>query len=466
MDSLQPSVTVLTVNWNRKEMTLDLLKRLSEMDYPGLRVVLVENGSADGSAEAVAERFPEVEMLKTGENLGSAGGFRTGFDYILKEHGSKYIWLLDSDVTVREGALRALVEAAEKNPDAAQVGPAVLNADFPDIVFETGAKVDWDNVTSAPMEKGMRDTGERRTYRVDYLPQGCGALYRAEALKGRSEMGVFVKHDPVEPTDPVFFYMWEDIDMGWRHRKAGWDIIATSSAKMEHRDMTVLRGSPLQRYYSTRNSLIFFFRHGDRRIKNKAAFRAYMASNLFDIWGFEGYRKAAEQGIEDFKEGRWGRQDHKFPPPHNLPGAGIEEVRKACYGRILYFPESAKDIKRMEDILGIALPSEKCDMAGEEYLKNQFSGRMFFGHGLSQKEVVAMAGKLRRHRYTAVLTSRAFFSPLIGLLNRDRPVFILNPDNTFSLKNRDAMVELKYAWSYLKCKFAAGILAGSSPSMK
>ncbi|KPL19014.1 MAG: hypothetical protein AMJ93_13365, partial [Anaerolineae bacterium SM23_84] len=80
-DTDQPPVCVVLLNWNDAENTLACLRSVYELDYPVLRVVVVDNGSTDGSDQAIREAFPQVELIANERNLGFAGGANVGLDY-------------------------------------------------------------------------------------------------------------------------------------------------------------------------------------------------------------------------------------------------------------------------------------------------------------------------------------------------------------------------------------------------
>ena len=108
--SRTPSVAAVVLNYNGKDVTLEALKSLTAMDYPAYHLVVVDNGSTDGSYEAIAERYPQVAQVRTEENLGPAGGANLGIRWAL-DRGHDYVMLLNNDIEVEPPWLGALVEA-------------------------------------------------------------------------------------------------------------------------------------------------------------------------------------------------------------------------------------------------------------------------------------------------------------------------------------------------------------------
>ncbi|MGH7791259.1 MAG: glycosyltransferase family 2 protein, partial [Thermodesulfobacteriota bacterium] len=92
----KPKVAVVIVSWNKKDYLLSLLNSLRNINYEHYEIIVVDNGSTDGSAEAIREEFPDIHTIAHLENIGGTGGFNTGMRYALLEGGFKYIWLLDN----------------------------------------------------------------------------------------------------------------------------------------------------------------------------------------------------------------------------------------------------------------------------------------------------------------------------------------------------------------------------------
>lgn len=110
-----PKAIVVTLNWNRKEDTIECLKSLLELDYANYEIVVVDNGSMDGSAQAIRQSFPNITVIENKENLGYSLGMNTGIKYAL-EQGVKYVLIMNNDTVIDKGALTELVKVAESDP--------------------------------------------------------------------------------------------------------------------------------------------------------------------------------------------------------------------------------------------------------------------------------------------------------------------------------------------------------------
>ena len=111
---VRPRVVAVVVTWNRRGLLLESL--LAVTGQNAAAVVVVDNASTDGSADLVAERFPEVDLVRLQANIGGAGGFAAGVDRAVSNHGADLVWLLDDDTVPEPGALAALVDARERHP--------------------------------------------------------------------------------------------------------------------------------------------------------------------------------------------------------------------------------------------------------------------------------------------------------------------------------------------------------------
>jgi len=116
----KPSVTVIVLNWNGKELTIECLKSLQQVNYSNFNILVVDNGSTDGSVELLKEKFPEVSILVLEKNLGYAGGNNRGFDS-LKPDQPEYVIFLNNDTIVDENFIEPLVEQLLTHKKASQL---------------------------------------------------------------------------------------------------------------------------------------------------------------------------------------------------------------------------------------------------------------------------------------------------------------------------------------------------------
>lgn len=243
-------VVAVVVNWNRREDTLACLASLHEMTNPGtgvemLDLILVDNGSTDGTAEAVGERFPTTEIISLPRNLGFAAGCNVGLRRAL-ESGADYVLLVNNDTVVAPDMLEQLMSIAKAHPDAGLLGPVVYRFDEPDCVWSAGYRQRPITMSAQP-PVGRPEDGA--PYAVDRL-YGCGLLIRRRALE---EVGLF---------DERFFMYYEDADLCRRAQQAGYELLVVPAARMWHKvSASTGEGSPLQKYHMARSSVLFFAKH-------------------------------------------------------------------------------------------------------------------------------------------------------------------------------------------------------------
>jgi GT2 family glycosyltransferase len=123
---------VSVLNWNEREMTLDCLETLTERtEYENFQIVVVDNGSTDGSVSAFRDSFPDVEIVENETNR----GFGPAHNQVLTGYDADYYVLFNNDAEATDGWLGPLVDYAEANPEVGVIGPRI---EFPDGRAHTG----------------------------------------------------------------------------------------------------------------------------------------------------------------------------------------------------------------------------------------------------------------------------------------------------------------------------------------
>jgi hypothetical protein len=241
IDSGNFSVWCVIVNWNACSDTMGRLQALTTAP-PLTGVVVVDNGSADNSVEKTRAAYPDVKLIEAGENLGFAAGNNLGIRRAL-EFGAAYIWLLNNDAQPRPDALEQLLRVAESDARIGAVGSVLCYADQPHIVQSWGGgKVNlltgYNSVACSP----------RANEWFDYMCAGS-LLVRREAVL---DVGLL---------DEGCFLYWEDVDFGFRLRRAGWKLAVAREAIVPHRQNASTTGRPQVRdRYFTASGLRFLSR--------------------------------------------------------------------------------------------------------------------------------------------------------------------------------------------------------------
>ena len=231
---------VVVVNWNGAALLPGCLDALARSTRPA-HVVVVDNGSADASADAVA-RFAGVEWLPLGRNAGFAAANNVGLRRALAA-GARWIAIVNTDVHVDPDWLERLVAAGEAHADAAVLGGLLLFADDPRRVNSTGLVLDAlgrarDRDFGLALERLERPEGAVTGV------SGGAAMLRAEALR---RVGLF---------DPAYFAYYEDVDLSLRAAAAGFRCWYVPGARALHGfGKSFGPGSPRQKYLLARNHM-------------------------------------------------------------------------------------------------------------------------------------------------------------------------------------------------------------------
>jgi GT2 family glycosyltransferase len=261
-----PPVIAVILNWNGEQDTIEAVRSVRALDYPGLRTVVVDNGSRADSLRAIREALPDVECVENGRNLGYAGGNNVGFRLAL-QRGAEFCLILNNDLTVDPPMLRALVDAAVADPALAILGPCVYRYDRPSELFYTGWKIDWRRWLFHRCAGESDGTGA--PFDVDFV-QGCALLVRMSFVR---EHGAF---------DERFHLYCEDADLCVRAQRAGFRTVEASAARVWHKGYgSSGRQSPLKTYYGLRNRLLFIAKHAppENRLRLRLQLLLFDAGN-------------------------------------------------------------------------------------------------------------------------------------------------------------------------------------------
>jgi GT2 family glycosyltransferase len=236
-------VFIIILNWNGWEDTVECVESCRKLTYPDYRILIVDNGSTDGSEAILQERFPEIDVLQTGSNLGFAGGNNVGIRYAL-EQGAGYVWLLNNDTVVDTDALGELIRVAESDERTGLVGSKIYYFDQPDLLWFAGGGIRERSKFSYHVGAKQLDLAAYQIDRpVDFIT-GCSCLVKSATIK---EVGLM--------REDYFLYV-EDVDWNMRIKRAGWTIMWAAKSRVWHK---VSSGhgqhNPFLNYYCVRNVL-------------------------------------------------------------------------------------------------------------------------------------------------------------------------------------------------------------------
>lgn len=234
-----PRASVIIPTWNGRGLLAACLEALAAQSEHDFEMVVVDNGSSDGTAEWLRLHHPQVTLIANASNAGFARAVNQG----IRAAAGEYLAILNNDTEPESEWLASLLAAAGAGPRVGMVASKMLFADRPQMINSAGICVDlagiaWDRLGGAPDAPG-------ETERLAIFgPCGGAALYRRAML---DEIGLF---------DESFFAYLEDVDLAWRARAAGWGCLYAPRARVLHRhSATSIEGSPFKRYQLGRNKV-------------------------------------------------------------------------------------------------------------------------------------------------------------------------------------------------------------------
>jgi GT2 family glycosyltransferase len=251
----RPRVDVGVVTWNTRDLTVEALRRLLDTEQGcDLRVLVQDNASSDGTAEAVRDKVPEARVDVSPDNV----GFAAGVNRLLARSDAPWFLALNSDAWPAPGAIGALVAAAERHPRAAAVAPRL---ERPDGSLEHSTHPLPSLRVAAASAVGLRGQWAER-----HLLHGSWAHDRERPVDWAVGAALLLRRAAVAQLgglDESFFMYVEDLEWCHRARQHGWEIWFTPEAVVVH----VGNASGEQRYGTSRtatwlaNSYIFYRRH-------------------------------------------------------------------------------------------------------------------------------------------------------------------------------------------------------------
>ncbi len=246
-----PKVAAIVLSYNGKDVTLQALPSLVAMTYPSFDVVVADNGSTDGTREAVAAAFPAVIQVRSEDNLGPAGGLNLGIDYAM-ERDYDYLLILNNDIEADPGMLTELVTAAEADPTIGSVAPKAYYYWDRQRIWSAGGGIRFREAITRERGEGELDRGQwDRDEEIGYTC-GCAMLVRRAAFEAAG------------PMDPAYFLCFEDADFCTRMQHHGFRCYYAHRAKLWHMVSTSTGGyQPGKTFHSARSTAIFVRRHAN-----------------------------------------------------------------------------------------------------------------------------------------------------------------------------------------------------------
>lgn len=248
---MKTKVYTVVPNWNGRDFIKKCLDSLAKQSLT-TQVVVVDNGSVDGSVEFIKKNYPKIEVLRLEKNRGFTGGVNHGIKYALKE-GAQYVALLNNDAVAETDWLENLYLVADKHKTTGIVTGKMLMSDKKHI--DTAGELY--STRGLPFPRGRNEVDEGQYDKAEYIfgASGGASLYKSEMLK---DIGLF---------DEDFFAYFEDVDLSFRAQRAGWKVFYEPKAVVYHEiGKTSSRYGSFTRYHSIKNAILLYNRNMPGRL--------------------------------------------------------------------------------------------------------------------------------------------------------------------------------------------------------
>jgi len=283
----QSKVSIIVITWNGIRHISDCLKSIQKSTYLNYEIIVVDNGSKDGTPELISKEFSQVKLIREKKNLGFTGGNNIG----IKQSRGEIIFLLNDDTKIHPRLIETLVRELESSSKIGIVGPKIYFMGEPDKIWFAGGKINWARGESSHLGRNLTDKELNNDSKkeVDFIT-GCALMIKKEVI------------DKIGLLDNKFFAFYEDADWCQKAKKAGYKVIytpfggvwhiksATASRvflddlKSQAKDKKIITRIKIyfrmigryifnvngQKYRIHRNRFIFFIRHA--KFKYKIAF--------------------------------------------------------------------------------------------------------------------------------------------------------------------------------------------------
>jgi GT2 family glycosyltransferase len=234
-----PEVAIVILNWENYPDTAECLSSVKETVYPNYRVIVVDNGSSDGSGEKLQNEFEWCEFIFNDQNLGFSAGCNKGIAHAL-ETGADYILLLNNDMNIQPTTLEGMVDTAESGDDVAAVGGIIRDATTGGIWY-AGGEVSLLTASVSVSERVL----DSEPYETGFI-SGAMILLSSDYLRE----GELLNED--------YFFAMEDTEFAYRAIQDGWRLLVNPDAEVEHKvSASSGDGTAFRHYHSAINRLVF-----------------------------------------------------------------------------------------------------------------------------------------------------------------------------------------------------------------
>lgn len=240
---MDAALSIITVNYNGFADTCALIDSIPFSDFP-LEVIVVDNGSRRNEAQLIAERYPQVRVLRSERNLGFAGGNNLG----IRIACGKYLYLVNNDTVFDSPSnIQSLVSRLESSPSIGVVCPKIrFHWEPRPIQFAGYTRLSSVTLRNRAIGYGETDRGQYNMAHESPYAHGAAMMLKREAVDAAGLM------------PECFFLYYEELDWSMMIRRAGYTIWYEPASTIFHKEsQSTGQDSPLRTYYISRNRLLF-----------------------------------------------------------------------------------------------------------------------------------------------------------------------------------------------------------------
>lgn len=284
---------VIILNYNETEETLRCIQCVKETDYVNFKILIVDNNSQDNLEIKIKERFPDVEFIQTGKNLGYAGGNNIGIKYAI-EHNAEYICLLNNDIDISPDCFNELIYALG-NPKVGISGPAILFWDS-DVIHSTGLNICFYKGSAKAINYNkLKNMVYEHIVECDYLEGAC-LMFNSKLIY---KIGYFPE---------VYFLYFEETEWCVKAKKANYKVVCVPKAIVHHKGSeSVDKITGLKMYFQDRNRILFERRNAKLYQKLVFFFYIFLQTSYRLLTG-----KRSVQVLGAIRDGMSGRIDENY----------------------------------------------------------------------------------------------------------------------------------------------------------
>ena len=239
-------VSIITVNYNQPQVTIELLESLSKQDFTDMEVIVVDNGSKENCEGEVLSRFPEVKFIRSEENLGFAGGNNLG----IRAAKGEYLFFVNNDTEIPDNTIQRLSNYMEETPQCGIVCPLICFHDNKEMLQYAGyTDINVFTGRNATIGEGSAWTLENRHVSTSF-PHGAAMMIPKRIINEVGEM----------PEN--YFLYYEELDWAYQIKQAGYHVTVDHGSYILHKEsISTGKASVLKTYFLTRNRILFMRRN-------------------------------------------------------------------------------------------------------------------------------------------------------------------------------------------------------------